>query len=1215
VTDAAGCKAVEEVYLSLDGGCVAPTDSTLTFLPSSGAVGDIITLRGHGFSTTLTQNIVKFGATNAEVLNLADDVLTVKVPTGATYSTIVMTNNVSGFSTFSKSFFIPTFAADPDATDFDENVDFKTGNTVRNVTISDLDGDRKPDLISVDATGSVTIYKNKSVSGSINAGSFFSGIAFTHPGKSVHVTTGDLNGDGKPELVLTLNDRNSVLILKNESTSSSISFASGVEYSVGTGPTSTELADIDRNGKLDLITLNETANSISIRRDSLPISVGGNLSTTSFSPKFDLSTGILPKKISIADVDGDGKDDFVVANYTSNTLSVYRNRSDKGFLSTASFAPRVDISTGMQDPWSLAIADLDRDDKPDIITANKVAKTVSIFRNKASRGAITTSSFDSRVDVSTNVNNASIGLGDVDGNGKVDISIVPEGTVTEVTVLANTSTFGSITASSFSRKLTFPVKSTATLGNPENGFIGMESISPNATLSETLPQALIVADMDGDGKSDLTLANTGSASVAVLRNDVPTPITYTWVGPSGSAWNNSAHWSPAGIPGSGDIVEILNTSAPILDQSRELLNLKMAANTSLNLSTFHLTLIGSKFENSGTVTGDGHIIMSGSQAQLISGIGIVENLEIKNPDGVSIASGIGNMLTITGRLIPTSGVLQTNDNLTLRSNGVGTARVGVGSEVGGYIFGNVITQRYLKTTANSDRNGRAWRIVTIPVTGTGTLREFFMAGRPGADLTTNTDRLAQPAELGTVIVGHDQLNLAAASTNNLDWLGVSRQVSSLRKYISDVGAGSFASSQVPSMGTSYTDADWGYAVFVRGDRRTDYTATPAISSSTTLQATGTLKQGTQTIIIPPASTAGYVLIGNPFMAVLDMEKVLTDPDNAGILSPELFIWDAHIDGNSFKQGGYRQMVRSVSGSWTYTLGGTKLHNIESGVAFFVKPAAGGNLKLKESHKVNDAPGIIHLGSVTNDERKLYVNLEIIDSAKQYRPVDGVVAFFDSIYRESLEDPIDIKKESNISSGALGILSHGERLAMEGRPIPAVDSVRSISLDLRSTGAGNFRFKIFPSGFDDDGFTMWLKDNVTKKETIIDKQKETLYKFSVTQPTSADITRFSIEYRRVLRIENGTASDVDQDTRPIINVYPNPSNGSNTRVIFSNIQYGDYQLDVSNLAGKRLLKFDLKHQSKNMRYEIPGFGALSRGVYVMTITQNGKIIQSLKFIIQ
>jgi hypothetical protein len=362
--------------------------------------------------------------------------------------------------------------------------------------------------------------------------------------------------------------------------------------------------------------------------------------------------------------------------------------------------------------------------------------------------------------------------------------------------------------------------------------------------------------------------------------------------------------------------------------------------------------------NNGTID---NITFSGTASQDISGTGTITNLKMNKASGTAtISSG---MQTLTGILTPTAGTLASGGRLTLKSDNSGSASIGVGSSSGGYITGDVVTQRYLTKVTGSGRYGRAWRLVSIPVTGSGAgyqLKDYFMGGRSGANLTDPTNRGNEPANLGTVVIGHNQPDASAATTAGYDWIGVPGQVSSLRSYVANATTGSFASSQVPSLTTNYSSADQGYMVFARGDRQQDYT-TATIASSTTLQATGVLKQGTQNITIPGSATAGYVLVGNPYVSLIDMDLLLTE--NSAVIENTFYIWDSRIDGVN-KQGAYRTISKS-SGSWAVSgsPGTTNGQYIESHTAFFVKPtAAGGTLNIKETHKVTGTPGIAPHGT-------------------------------------------------------------------------------------------------------------------------------------------------------------------------------------------------------------------------------------------------------------
>jgi hypothetical protein len=473
-----------------------------SFSPTSAKPGDAVTITGIGFNTTTTNNIVFFGATRATVTASTATSLTVTVPTGTTYAAITELNTVTGLAAYSLSNFAPTYTpakTSITATDFAAKVDFNTGTQPASVGIGDLDGDGLPDLAIANAgSNTVSIYHNISSSGSITTGSFAAKVDFATGSSPISVKIGDFDGDGKPDLAVTNFNSNTVSIFRNTSSSGNIttgSFAAKVDFATGSNPSSIAIGDLDGDGKFDLAVTNFNSNTVSILRNT---SSSGIINTGSFAAKVDFTTGTNPNSLAIGDLDGDSKPDLAVANYGSNTVSVYRNISSSGSITTGSFAAKVDFATGAL-PFSVAIGDLDGDGKPDLAVTNSGSNTVSVLHNTSSSGIITVGSFDTKVDFTTGTTPWSVAIGDLDGDGKPDLEVANSGSNT-VSVLRNTSSSGSITIGSFATKVDF------TTG--------------------TNPASISIGDLDGDGKPDLAVANQGSNTVSVIRNvELPPTIT------------------------------------------------------------------------------------------------------------------------------------------------------------------------------------------------------------------------------------------------------------------------------------------------------------------------------------------------------------------------------------------------------------------------------------------------------------------------------------------------------------------------------------------------------------------------------------------------------------------------------------------------------------------------------------------------------------------
>src|SRR4051794_27640686 len=89
----------------------------------------------------------------------------------------------------------------------------------------------------------------------------------------------------------------------------------------------------------------------------------GQATTPSFAAASSFPAGSVSRGLATADVNGDGKLDLVVGNYSSNNVSVLLNTTAPG-ATTATFAAAVNFMAGIS-PHGVATGDLNGDGKPD----------------------------------------------------------------------------------------------------------------------------------------------------------------------------------------------------------------------------------------------------------------------------------------------------------------------------------------------------------------------------------------------------------------------------------------------------------------------------------------------------------------------------------------------------------------------------------------------------------------------------------------------------------------------------------------------------------------------------------------------------------------------------------------------------------------------------------------------------------------------------------
>ena len=139
------------------------------------------------------------------------------------------------------------------------------------------------------------------------------------------------------------------------------------------------VGDFNGDGRLDLTVANQSDNTVSVLLDT----TATGAAVPSFSPQVTFAVGVDPNSVAVGDFNGDGKPDLVVANAgnldTGNTVSVLLNTMSAG-ATVPAFAPQVTFAAG-GGPNSVAAVDINGDGRPDLAVANYSDNTVSVLLN------------------------------------------------------------------------------------------------------------------------------------------------------------------------------------------------------------------------------------------------------------------------------------------------------------------------------------------------------------------------------------------------------------------------------------------------------------------------------------------------------------------------------------------------------------------------------------------------------------------------------------------------------------------------------------------------------------------------------------------------------------------------------------------------------------------------------------------------------------------
>ncbi|MFF3018512.1 FG-GAP-like repeat-containing protein [Streptomyces sp. NPDC057939] len=240
------------------------------------------------------------------------------------------------------------------------------------VTVGDFDEDGKQDLATSNAnTSNVSVVLGNG-DGTFGAAAQF---ALSAGSGSQGVAAADLNGDGHLDLVTSNSSAGTLSVLLGDGDGS---FGAASSVSAGmTLPSKLKLADVNEDGKQDVVVV---APGTPGRVAVLLGNGAGGLGTASL-----LSAGSNLTSASVADLNGDGHVDLVVSSAGSNEVIAFEGNGAGAFGS-----PLVFGLAGGINPQSTAVADLNGDGRPDVVTANSnnaatYAKDASVLLNTTNR--------------------------------------------------------------------------------------------------------------------------------------------------------------------------------------------------------------------------------------------------------------------------------------------------------------------------------------------------------------------------------------------------------------------------------------------------------------------------------------------------------------------------------------------------------------------------------------------------------------------------------------------------------------------------------------------------------------------------------------------------------------------------------------------------------------------------------------------------------------
>ena len=556
-------------------------------------------------------------------------------------------------------------------------------------------------------------------------------------------------------------------------------------------------------------------------------------------------------------------------------------------------------------------------------------------------------------------------------------------------------------------------------------------------------------------------------------------------------------------------------------------------------------------------------IIANPSTQLIEASGTLESITLLGNLNLTAATDVLGSLNLF------SGVLTTNDHLTLKSTAGKTAIVA--PVVSGSVDGDVSVEQFYSEQ-------RAFRFVGSTVNMTGTLFDNWQQGGldPG-------DAGYEPG-IGTHITGGTQANGFDFSATNALSAFTFNNTTQAWENLSPTNATALEPGKP-------------LRLYIRGDRSVSLTTAGSLPTATTLRSKGTLANGAVALSALSTTEGGFNFMANPYQAQIDLVSLLADASTIDINPNLYYAWDPTIGTH----GAYATYDFNLN---TNNVAGSEVNQfLQPGQAIFIATAEDGDVAglspevlIKQSFKTTStATTDVYRSSNVNEwiSISVFKDNELLSGKAR----DGVLISFTANASPWVTAKDAIKLQNPNEN--LSVLKNSESLSITERVIPSDGDL--VPLQLTGLTGSDYTFEL-NNGF--TGLQTLFVDAYLGTETrMISGINLVRVSFDGTDPTSLQAARFSLKF------VNSTLSVDDSAFAKALTIHPNPMTGSSLMV--SNLLLGQpVVIYVYNAIGQKISTY--KNILSTGIETLKNLGDLKSAVYFLRIHQ-GNASTTLKFI--